>query len=132
MPAQACLVAVGGYGRQALFPYSDVDVLLLLPNHMSPQDDLNLREAIERFIGSCWDEGLEIGSSVRNLQECMLEAAGDITVQTSMLEARRIVGDETLFAAFTTGFQQQLDARALFTGKTLEMGKRHTNFDNSP
>jgi len=132
MPAEACLVAVGGYGRQALFPYSDVDVLLLLPDAMSPQDNPNLREAIERFIGSCWDEGLEIGSSVRNLQECMLEAAGDITVQTSMLEARRIWGDETLFAAFSTGFQQQLDARAFFTGKTLEMGQRHTKFDNSP
>ena len=132
MPAKACLVAVGGYGRQALFPYSDIDVLLLLPDDMSPQDDPNLREAIERFIGSCWDEGLEIGSSVRNLQECMLEAAGDITVQTSMLEARRIWGDETLFAAFSTGFQQQLEPRAFFTGKTLEMGQRHTKFDNSP
>jgi [protein-PII] uridylyltransferase len=132
MPEAACLVAVGGYGRQALFPYSDVDVLLLLPDDMSPQDDPNLREAIERFIGSCWDEGLEIGSSVRNLQECMLEAAGDITVQTSMLEARLILGEASLFQAFTTGFQQQLDARAFFTGKTLEMGQRHTKFDNSP
>ena len=125
-------MAVGGYGRQALFPYSDIDVLLLLPDDMSPQDNSNLREAIERFIGSCWDEGLEIGSSVRNLQECMLESAGDITVQTSMLEARRIVGDETLFAAFSTGFQQQLEPRAFFTGKTLEMGQRHTKFENSP
>jgi [protein-PII] uridylyltransferase len=132
LPEEACLVAVGGYGRQALFPYSDVDVLLLLQDDMSPQDDPNLREAIELFIGSCWDEGLEISSSVRNLQECMLEAAGDITVQTSMLEARRILGDETLFAAFSTGFQQQLDPRAFFTGKTLEMGQRHTKFDNSP
>ena len=123
---------MGGYGRQALFPYSDIDVLLLLPDDMSPQDDPNLREAIERFIGSCWDEGLEIGSSGRNLQECMLEAAGDITVQTSMLEARRILGDEALFAAFTSGFQQQLDSRAFFTGKTLEMSQRHTKFDNSP
>jgi len=132
MPAQACLVAVGGYGRQALFPYSDVDVLLLLPDDISPQDDPNVREAIERFIGSCWDEGLEIGSSVRNLQECILEAASDITVQTSMLEARRILGDEPLFQAFTAGFQQHLDPRAFFTGKTLEMSQRHTKFDNSP
>jgi len=132
MPAQACLVAVGGYGRQALFPYSDVDVLVLLPDHMSPQDNSKLREAIERFIGSCWDEGLEIGSSVRNLQECILEAASDITVQTSMLEARRILGDEPLFQAFTAGFQQHLDPRAFFTGKTLEMNQRHTKFDNSP
>jgi len=115
-----------------LFPYSDVDVLLLLPDDISPQDDPNVREAIERFIGSCWDEGLEIGSSVRNLQECILEAASDITVQTSMLEARWILGDEPLFQAFTAGFQQHLDPRAFFTGKTLEMSQRHTKFDNSP
>jgi [protein-PII] uridylyltransferase len=132
MPEQACLVAVGGYGRQALFPYSDVDVLVLLPDGLSPQDNPDLQTAIERFIGSCWDAGLEIGSSVRNLQECIAEAAQDITVQTSMLEARRIVGDAALFAAFSQGFHKHLEPRAFFTGKTLEMQQRHTKFANTP
>jgi [protein-PII] uridylyltransferase len=132
MPDQACLVAVGGYGRQALFPYSDVDVLVLLPDGLSPHDEPSLQSAIERFIGSCWDAGLEIGSSVRNLQECIQEAAGDITVQTSMLEARRLGGDDALFQAFSQGFHQHLDPRAFFTGKTLEMQQRHTKFANSP
>ena len=132
MPEQACLVAVGGYGRQALFPYSDVDVLVLLPDGLSPQDNPDLQTAIERFIGSCWDAGLEIGSSVRNLQECIAEAAQDITVQTSMLEARRIGGDEALFQAFSQGFHKHLDPRAFFTGKTLEMQQRHTKFANTP
>ena len=67
------LVAVGGYGRQALFPYSDVDVLVLLPDGLSPHDNPDVQTAIERFIGSCWDAGLEIGSSVRNLQDCIVE-----------------------------------------------------------
>jgi len=132
MPDQACLVAVGGYGRQALFPYSDVDVLVLLPDGLSPHENPDVQTAIERFIGSCWDAGLEIGSSVRNLQECMVEAAGDITVQTSMLEARRIGGDAALFEAFSLGFNQHLESRAFFTGKTLEMQQRHTKFANSP
>jgi len=132
MPTQACLVAVGGFGRQALFPYSDVDVLVLLPDTLLPQDSPVVQAAIERFIGSCWDAGLEIGSSVRNLQECIQEAAGDITVQTSMLEARRIMGDISLFNAFSQGFQKHLDPRAFFTGKTLEMQQRHTKFANSP
>ncbi len=132
MPLEACLVAVGGYGRQALFPYSDVDVLVLLPDGLSPHDDPHLQSAIERFIGSCWDAGLEIGSSVRNLQECIVEAAGDITVQTSMLEARRIGGDEALFQAFSQGFHKHLEPRAFFTGKTLEMQQRHTKFANTP
>lgn len=131
MPLEACLVAVGGYGRQALFPYSDVDVLVLLPDGLSPHDDPDLQSAIERFIGSCWDAGLEIGSSVRNLQECIVEAAGDITVQTSMLEARWLGGDVALFEAFSQGFQQHLDPRAFFTGKTLEMHQRHTKFANT-
>ena len=132
MPTEACLVAVGGYGRQALFPYSDVDVLVLLPDGLSPHDNPGLQTAIERFIGSCWDAGLEIGSSVRNLQECIVEAAGDITVQTSMLEARRIGGDEALFQAFSQGFHKHLEPRAFFTGKTLEMQQRHTKFANTP
>ena len=132
MPEQACLVAVGGYGRQALFPYSDVDVLVLLPDGLSPQDNPDLQTAIERFIGSCWDAGLEIGSSVRNLQECIVEAASDITVQTSMLEARRIVGDTALFKDFSQGFHKHLEPRAFFTGKTLEMQQRHTKFANTP
>ncbi len=132
MPDQACLVAVGGYGRQALFPYSDVDVLVLLPDGLSPHENPDVQTAIEHFIGSCWDAGLEIGSSVRNLQECMVEAAGDITVQTSMLEARRIGGDAALFEAFSQAFHQHLESRAFFTGKTLEMQQRHTKFANSP
>ena len=115
-----------------MFPYSDVDVLVLLPDGLSPQDNPDLQTAIERFIGSCWDAGLEIGSSVRNLQECIVEAASDITVQTSMLEARCIVGDAALFAAFSQGFHKHLEPRAFFTGKTLEMQQRHTKFANTP
>ena len=82
MPETTCLLAVGGYGRQALFPYSDVDVLVLLPDGTSAEADEVLKNKIEIFIGSCWDTGLEIGSSVRNLTDCVNEAAADITVQT--------------------------------------------------
>ena len=57
------LVAVGGYGRGELFPHSDVDVLVLLPDHDDPETDTELKSRIEAFIGSCWDAGLEIGSS---------------------------------------------------------------------
>ena len=71
---QLCLVAVGGYGRGELFPYSDVDVLLLMPDGTSPEKDETLKAQIEKFIGSCWDTGLEIGSSVRTVTECVQEA----------------------------------------------------------
>ncbi|MSQ65776.1 MAG: bifunctional uridylyltransferase/uridylyl-removing protein, partial [Limnohabitans sp.] len=132
MPDSACMVAVGGYGRQALFPYSDVDVLVLLPDGISPDSDEVLKNKVETFIGSCWDTGLEIGSSVRNLSDCIHEAQADITVQTAMLESRFLTGNPDLMQSFEHSFQTRLDARTFFTGKTLEMQQRHNKFENSP
>ena len=68
------LIAVGGFGRGEMFPFSDVDVLVLLPDGQSINDDEQLKSRVEDFIGSCWDTGLEIGSSVRTLADCLLEA----------------------------------------------------------
>jgi [protein-PII] uridylyltransferase len=98
MPGGAALVAVGGYGRGELFPYSDVDVLILLPdaNGSRPADT---SEAIEQFITACWDIGLEIGSSVRTVDECVAEAQRDVTVQTALLESRLVCGARRLFNA---------------------------------
>ena len=132
MPGTTCLLAVGGYGRQALFPYSDVDVLVLLPDGASAEVDEVLKNKIETFIGSCWDTGLEIGSSVRNLTDCMNEAAADITVQTAMLESRFLTGNRRLMQSFSDSFNARLEAKAFFTGKTLEMQQRHNKFENSP
>ena len=126
------LVAVGGYGRGELFPHSDVDVLLLLPANQSPDQDEALKTRLETFIGQCWDSGLEIGSSVRNVDDCIREAEGDITVQTSMLESRLITGDKGLYTEFTRRFVKTLDPKAFFVAKTLEMRQRHTKFENTP
>ncbi len=132
MPEHTCLVAVGGYGRGALFPYSDVDVLVLLPDQVHLDTDEETKNKVERFIGSCWGAGLEIGSSVRNLSECLSEAHNDITVQTAMLESRRVIGNEALYQAFEQSFKAQMDPRAFFTGKTLEMQQRHSKYENTP
>lgn len=132
LPAGVALVAVGGFGRGELFPHSDVDVLLLLPDGVSPDGDAPLKRRIEAFIGSCWDAGLEIGSSVRTVEECVAQAAGDVTVQTSLLEARLITGSRTLFHGFQERFRKTIDARAFFVAKTLEMRQRHTKFENTP
>jgi len=126
------LVAVGGFGRGELFPHSDVDVLLLLPDGQSPATDDALKANIESFIGACWDAGLEIGSSVRTLTDCVTEAAGDVTVQTSLLEARLITGSPALFDEFRQCFEAALDPKAFFVAKTLEMRQRHTKFENTP
>jgi [protein-PII] uridylyltransferase len=126
------LLAVGGFGRGELFPHSDVDVLVLLPNSFSAEHDVELKTRIEAFIGSCWDTGLEIGSSVRTLGECLAEAEKDVTVQTAMLECRLITGSAPLVAQFQHDFFAAMDARAFFVAKTLEMRQRHTKFEDTP
>jgi [protein-PII] uridylyltransferase len=127
-----CLVAVGGFGRAELFPQSDVDVLVLLPKGESPEHSPELQAQLERFIGSCWDTGLDIGSSVRTVEECLAEAAKDITVQTSLLESRRVTGNTQLFDDFQQRFQAAMDPQAFMVAKTLEMHQRHNKFENTP
>ena len=126
------LLAVGGYGRGELFPYSDVDVLLLVPDGQSAESDPALKARIEGFIGNCWDVGLEIGSSVRTLGECQHEAAHEVTIQTSLLEARLIVGNTELFVEFQKHFFSALDPHAFFVAKTLELQQRHSKYEDTP
>jgi len=126
------LVAVGGYGRAKLFPHSDVDVLLLLPDDERPENGNSLQSQIETFIGSCWDTGLEIGSSVRTVSQCLAEADKDVTVQTSVLESRLVVGNRKLFALLGERLTQAMDPKAFFIAKTLEMHQRHNKFEDTP
>ncbi|PJI97976.1 UTP--GlnB (protein PII) uridylyltransferase GlnD [Acidovorax sp. 69] len=132
LPDNMALVAVGGFGRDQLFPYSDVDVLLLLPNGATPEAGSALRAQLEGFIGSCWDTGLEIGSSVRTVAECLAESAGDVTVQTSLLESRLVCGNVALFAEFQQQYRAQMNTEAFLVAKTLEMRQRHTKYENTP
>jgi [protein-PII] uridylyltransferase len=126
------LVAAGGYGRGELFPYSDVDVLVLLPNGSQPEQDETLKAQLEGFIGACWDVGLEIGSSVRTTTECVEEATRDVTVQTSLLECRLILGNQAVFRDLVNQLTHTLDPKAFFVAKTLEMRQRHNKFENTP
>jgi [protein-PII] uridylyltransferase len=73
-----------------------------------------------------------MGSSVRNLEECIQESRADITVQTSLLEARRIVGNAKLFKEFKKQYDAAMDPKAFFVAKTLELSQRHTKFENTP
>ena len=130
------LVAVGGYGRGELFPHSDVDVLLLLPENADMaalgSQGLSLQQRLEGFISLCWDCGLEIGSSVRTITECLEEARRDITIQTSLLEARFVAGSRKHSAALLDQLSAQMDPKAFFVAKTLEMRQRHTKYEDTP
>ena len=80
----AALVATGGYGRAELYPGSDVDLLVLLPDGVTEAG----KEKVEKLIGTLWDIGLEIGHSVRSVQGCVEAAAEDITIRTTLMESR--------------------------------------------
>ncbi|MFC0403249.1 [protein-PII] uridylyltransferase [Paraburkholderia rhizosphaerae] len=128
LSASFALVAVGGYGRGELAPHSDIDILVLLPDDPVPGSEA----CIEKFIGLAWDLGLELGSSVRTVSQCIEEAANDVTVRTSLLEARRICGSTAVFEAFALRYRDALDPRAFFQAKVLEMRQRHAKFQDTP
>jgi len=128
MPASWTLVAVGGYGRGELFPKSDVDVMVLTDD----QVDADARERLETFFGMGWDIGLELGHSVRTLAECISEAEKDITVQTAILESRKVAGNASLFRTMTVEFSRELDVKRFFDAKVRELRQRHTKYQETP
>ena len=129
--SDAALVAVGGFGRGALFPYSDIDILILLPADQQFFKDV-LASKIEKFVAQCWDTGLEIGSSVRTVEECVSEAEQDITVRTSLLESRLICGKKVLFKEFESTYAKTLDPKLFFQAKLAEQIQRHYKYQDTP
>jgi [protein-PII] uridylyltransferase len=127
LPQGAALAAVGGYGRGELFPYSDVDLLILLAHDPLPTDESKLSDCVTAL----WDIGLEPGYSVRTIAQCIEEADADITVETSLLETRFITGEQSLFEAFEHTMIEQLDPRAFFQAKLAEMKQRHGRFQDT-
>ncbi|MFN7086168.1 MAG: [protein-PII] uridylyltransferase [Burkholderiales bacterium] len=127
MPAKAALLAVGGYGRGQLYPFSDIDLLLLLPVAV----DSGLQRKLETLIGVLWDIGLEVGHSVRTVEECVELAGQDVTIQTSMLEARLLAGNRELFNRFTKRLHDALDPVAFLQAKRLEQQQRHAHFQET-
>jgi len=126
--APASLIAVGGYGRAELHPGSDVDVMIL--TSLDPQ---LLADRIEPLVVFLWDIGLEIGHSVRSLEQCVEEATADITVVTNLVESRLIAGDTKLFENLDsmTGPQHIWPSGEFFSAKVEEQRKRHAKFDDS-
>ena len=128
MADQHALVAVGGYGRGELFPHSDVDIMILLAHPV----DAALKSQLEKFVTLLWDLGLDIGHSIRTIDECLAVAQEDITIQTALLEARRVTGHRRLFHTFQLRYLEQMNPQAFFQAKTLEMRQRHVKFEDTP
>lgn len=123
------LLAVGGYGRAQLHPFSDIDILVLLER--TPNEPL--QDLIGQFLAFLWDLGLEVGHSVRTLQQCAEEAAGDLSIITNLMESRRIAGSQQLFEQLNTAIspQHMWSSAEFFLGKKDERRARHNKYNDT-
>jgi [protein-PII] uridylyltransferase len=126
-PSGASIVAVGGYGRGELYPFSDVDILILRPD--SPQ--LSDQTALERMISLFWDIGLELGHSVRTIHECVEESNKDVTVLTNLIEARYLAGDKSLYQDFSKAIKESIQPKQFFYQKLEEQSQRYHRFNDT-
>ncbi|MFF7708058.1 [protein-PII] uridylyltransferase [Pseudomonas sp. NPDC007930] len=127
--ADIALVAVGGYGRGELHPFSDIDLLILLES----ADHEVFRDSIERFLTLLWDIGLEVGQSVRSVQECADEARADLTVITNLMECRTIAGPDRLRKDMieATGTAHMWSSPEFFLAKRAEQKARHHKYNDT-
>lgn len=122
------LVAVGGYGRGELHPYSDIDIQILLQGN----NIKGYKEHIEGFLTFLWDINLEVGQSVRTVKDNIDEAAKDITIATSLLEARTVHGNPLLLEQVMTRLSQKRIWRhkSFFAAKKAEQIERHRKHED--
>ena len=126
---ELALVAVGGYGRGELHPCSDIDVMVLLPK----SEGTPWQADLERFLTFLWDIGLEVGHSVRTIDDCQRESLADISVATTLLEARLLAGPEPLYAAMKKALAPDhiWSAAEFYEGKVKEQQQRHQRFHDT-
>jgi [protein-PII] uridylyltransferase len=117
------LAAVGGYGRGELHPASDIDILLLVPQ---PPDTAG-SAAVEKLVTFLWDIGLEVGHSVRTVAQCREECIGDVSVMTTLLEARLLAGNAPLYADMRVALAPEhiWPVKQFFEAKVREQTERH-------
>ena len=124
------IVAVGGYGRSDLAPYSDIDLLFLVPWKSTPW----LEQVVEHMLYLLWDLGLEVGHAVRSVDDTIRRAEADMTIRTSILEARYLWGDRALFRSLMNRFERDIVAETgpdFVRAKLEERDKRHERMGDS-
>ena len=124
--ADLALIAVGGYGRGELHPSSDIDIMVLLPK----SDSAAWQPDIEKFLTFLWDIGLEVGHSVRSIDDCQRESLADISVATTLFEARLLAGPESLFAGMRRALapDRLWSSQDFFEAKCKEQTERHHRY----
>ncbi|HEY1661875.1 MAG TPA: [protein-PII] uridylyltransferase [Verrucomicrobiae bacterium] len=130
------LVAIGGYGRAELNPFSDIDFMFLHDGQIAANRPLpHLSKLIDGVLYPLWDVGLKVGHAVRSIDDCVSVANSDMQSKTSLIESRLLIGDEALFKKFqktlvakcVSGFEDKYIAARLEDQET-----RRTKYGNSP
>src|SRR3954453_23532948 len=118
------IVATGGYGRGILAPGSDIDLLFLLPYKRIAWSE----QIAEAILYSLWDMGLKVGHATRSINECIRQSKADMTIRTSILEARYLLGDRKLYDELVTRFDKEVaqgSGPQFVTAKLAEREERH-------
>ena len=121
LPESSALIAVGGYGRNELYPHSDIDVLIALESPPTSE----VESALEQLVSQFWDIGLAVGHSVRTIDECVNAAQADVTVQTALSESRLICGEANLHKQLQTAVKQSMSHEQFIAAKLAEQEERH-------
>src|SRR5687768_1436185 len=124
------LVATGGFGRRELAPFSDIDLLFLLPYKITPSGE----QVVETILYFLWDLGFKVGHATRSVEDCIRQAKADWTIRTNLLEARFIWGDEALFEELQrrySGEVQGEDQIGFVEAKLAERDERHRRMGDS-
>jgi len=124
------IVAVGGYGRGELAPFSDIDLLFLLPYKQTPHTE----QVVEFLLYMLWDLGLKVGQATRSVAECLRYAKDDLTIRTALLEARYVWGEQALFTELKTRFEAEIlrgTAAQFVEAKLAERDARHQRVGDS-
>jgi [protein-PII] uridylyltransferase len=125
------MAATGGYGRATLAPFSDIDLLFLTGAKVTAATEAQ----VEFILYFLWDLGLKVGHATRSIPDCLREAAADVTIRTSLLDARCLTGDRALFADFAKAFRADCAADGpgdYIAAKQAERAARHRRFGDTP
>ena len=127
--SKVSLIAVGGYGRGELHPYSDIDLLILFDD----QEPEQYQQSISEFLTFLWDVKLDVGSSVRSVEDCYQQSKIDITVATNLIESRTITGEPHLRSQMydRVTSEEAWDAKGFLNGKLAEQVNRHQRTNNT-
>src|SRR6201994_3481969 len=125
------VAATGGYGRGALGPFSDIELLFLTAEAPTP----GALRVVEYMLYVLWDLGLKVGHATRSIGDCLVEGAKDTTIRTALLDGRFLTGNKTLFGEFHRRFRaacKEAGAAEYIAAKQAERAVRHRRYGDSP